>query len=258
MLALALSTKWSALWLIILFLILEFIKIVKKKNWQKLPFVLFSLVFTPLLVYLLIFLPYFLDGKTLVDFFQLQKQIIHFHFNWSSPHPYQSGPVAWIFNWRPVWYFADFSQIKWRRDIFAQGNPVLFLYFWFLPVFLWWWQQRLKSQKAIKKWREILFQPHYFLLAAFFACSFLPWLFFQRPMFFYHFLPALPYLILLITWPVYLFILTIKDKGLKQAFIFNFLFWPILLALVFYPHWTALPVPELAANLLYFLLPSWR
>jgi hypothetical protein len=44
----------------------------------------------------------------------------------------------------------------------------------------------------------------------------------------------------------------------KRALIFNFLFWPILVALIFYPHWVALPVPESAAASLYFFLPSWQ
>lgn len=258
MLALALSTKWSAGWLIILFLLLEFWRIIKEKSYQQIPFILFSLVLTPAVVYLLVFTPYFLSGKSLIDFIQLQKQIIYFHSTWASPHPYQSGPLAWIFNWRPVWYYADFSLNNWRRDIFAQGNPVLFLYFSLLPVFLWQWRRTIKNKKSIKKWQAMLFQNNYFLLLAIFLSSFLPWIIVARPMFFYHFLPALPYLILLFTWPVYLFTLTIKSKEISQAFIFNFLFWPLLIAIVFYPHWTALPVPETASKYLYFLLPSWR
>jgi len=258
MLALALSTKWSAIWLIMLFLLLELWQIIKKKNYQQIPFILFSLLLTPAVVYLLVFAPYFLSGKSLIDFIQLQRQIIYFHAHWASPHPYQSGPLAWMFNWRPIWYFADFSQENWRKDIFAQGNPVLFLYFSLLPIFLWSWRKSLKSKRSIKKWRAMLFQKEYFLLIAIFFSSFLPWIIVSRPMFFYHFLPALPYLILIFTWPAYLFSLTIKSKHQSQALIFHFLFWPILIAIVFYPHWTALAVPEVASNYLYFLFPSWR
>lgn len=257
-LALAVSTKWSAIWLMSFFLIVELCQIFKEKSYQQLPFVIFSLLLTPLLIYFLVFTPYFLSGKTLTDFIQLQKQIIYFHQNWASPHPYQSGPLAWIFNWRPVWYFADFSQKNWRKDIFAQGNPLLFLYFSLLPIFLWQWQKSLKNKRLIRKWRSMLWQKNYLLLIFLFLASFLPWILVKRPMFFYHFLPALPYLILIVTWPVYLFILGIKSQQQRQAILFHFLFWPILVAIIFYPHWTALAVPETASNYLYFFLASWR
>jgi len=257
-LALALSTKWSAVWLIGFFLILELYRLFKEKNFQQLPFIIFSLLLTPLFVYFLIFTPYFLSGKTIIDFCQLQKQIVVFQQNLTSVHPYQSSPLAWIINWRPVWYFADFSQKNWRKDIFAQGNPLLFLYFSFLPIFLWRWQKSLKNKRAVKKWRNMLFQKPYLLLICIFFASFLPWIVVRRPMFFYHFLPALPYLVLIITWPVYLFILSLKSQQQRQLLLFHFLFWPILVAISFYPHWTALPVPQRASNYLYFFLPSWR
>jgi predicted membrane-bound dolichyl-phosphate-mannose-protein mannosyltransferase len=137
MLALALSTKWSAVWLIMLFFCFELYGIIKQKSYQQLPFLFFSLFLTPAVVYLFIYIPYFFSGKSLIDFFQLQSQIINFQFNYASPHPYQSGPLAWIFNWRPIWYFTDLSESNWRKDIYAQGNPLLFLYLIFLPIFLW-------------------------------------------------------------------------------------------------------------------------
>jgi dolichyl-phosphate-mannose--protein O-mannosyl transferase len=258
MLAFALSTKWSAIWLIGFFFILELYQLVKEKKLQQLPFTIFSLLLTPVFVYFLIFTPYFLSGKTLTDFYQLQKQIIIFQQNWASPHPYQSSPLAWMINWRPVWYFADLTENNWRKDIFAQGNPVLFLYFLFLPIFLWRWQRSLKTKRAITKWRNLLVQKTYLLLICLFFASFLPWIVVTRPMFFYHFLPALPYLILIVTWPIYLFILSRQSQQQRQLLLFHFLFWPVLIAIIFYPHWTALPVPEAASNYLYFVLPSWR
>ena len=257
-LSLALLTKWSALWLILFFFILEFVKIIRNKSWQKMPFLLFSFVLTPIVIYLVAFVPYFFSGKSIKDFIQLQQQIVNFQFNWASPHPYQSKPLTWMFNWRPVWYFADFSQLNWRRDIYAQGNPIIFLYFLFLPVSLWIYLRNLKNRRLMKKHQQMIFQAPYYLLIAIFCFSFLPWQLINRPLFFYHFLPALPYLILLITWPVYFYTLNFKSLNKKRALIFNFLFWPILVALIFYPHWVALPVPESAAASLYFFLPSWQ
>jgi len=258
MLALALATKWSAMWLIIFLLLSELWRIKKEKKFQKIPFVIFSLLLMPVAVYLLVFIPYFLSGKTVSDFIQLQSQIINFQFNYASPHPYQSGPLAWLINWRPVWYFADFSLKNWRQDIYAQGNPVVFLYLLLLIPFLWWWKKSFKTQRLKKQWQEMIFQKPYRLVIAIFFSSFLPWAIINRPLFFYHFLPALPYLILLIAWPVYLFSLTLKSKEQKRVLIFHFLFWPVLAMAIFYPHWTALAVPEQAAHYLYFLLPSWR
>jgi dolichyl-phosphate-mannose--protein O-mannosyl transferase len=257
-LSFALLTKWTALWLILFFFILELGKTIKSKSYQKIPFLLFCLVLTPVVVYFLAFIPYFLSGKSIDDFFALQRQIVNFQFNSANSHAYQSKPLAWIFNWRPVWYFADFSQTNWRSDIYAQGNPAIFLYFFLLPIFLWRWFKGLKNHRLVKKYQETIFQTPYYFLTAIFCFSFLPWQLVSRPLFFYHFLPALPYLLLLVVWPIYLYSLSLKSLSKKRALIFNFLFWPILVAIIFYPHWTGLSVPESAASVLYFFLPSWR
>jgi hypothetical protein len=116
----------------------------------------------------------------------------------------------------------------------------------------------LKKQRTIKKWREMLFRPTYLYLIIIFLSSFLPWILIDRTDVFLSFFTRAPLLVLLVTWPVYLFSLTIKSNAQRQVLIFHFVFWPVLIAMIFYPHWTALPVPERAAHYLYFLLASWR
>lgn len=77
-------------------------------------------------------------------------------------------------------------------------------------------------------------------------------------MFFYHYLLAVPFLLVLVAYFLLRFINQIKDQSRRRAVLFNLLFWPFFFFILFYPHWTALPVPENFAKIFYFLLASWR
>lgn len=244
---LALASKWSVLWIILFLLIREWMLL---RNLQKLPFLLFSLLITPLFIYFLSYMPMFWHGKNIFDFFFLQKTIILSQFTNPGTHLYSSGPLDWLLNVRPVWYFVTKSDATWSANIYALGNPLLGLYL--LATFL------ISIIFLIKQKISLLAHKTVYLIFLFYLASLLPWLFFARIMFFYHYLLALPFLIILLSYFLIFFREKIEDVAKKRAFIFNSLFWPLLFFIVFYPHWTAISIPTDFAQAVYFFLPSWR
>lgn len=247
-LALALSVKWTAFWFILLILIKEVASI---KSYRELPFLLFCFLLTPIFTYVLSYLPMFFSGHGLADFFVLQKTILLSHLSNPSFHLYSSDPLSWLINWRPVWFFTNPNLGNdFVANIYALENPLLsfYLLITFLLVFL----------SLLKKDKLSLARKTVWLLFSFYLASFLPWIFFSRPMFLYHYLPALPFLIILLAY----FLLNLLEKisGLekRRALFFNLLFWPFFFFLLFYPQWTAWPVPENFANTIYFSIASWR
>lgn len=246
-LALALATKWTALWIILLIFAKEFLVL---KDYKKLPFLIFSLLLTPIFIYVLSYLPMFIGGRNLADFLLLQKTIAISHLSNPSTHLYSSKPLAWIFNLRSVWFFTADRGAGLSTNIYALENPLLNLYYLLalLLTTLFLFMERKASLR--RKILSLLFLLYLF--------SFAPWLIFSRLMFIYHYLPAMPFLIALLSYFLINFFDKIEDQKQKRAIVFNVLFWPFFIFILFYPHLTALSVPTSFANAVYFLLPFWR
>jgi len=77
-------------------------------------------------------------------------------------------------------------------------------------------------------------------------------------MFFHHYLPALPFLISIMSYLLLSSLNKITSQAKRRAWTFNLLFWPFFFFIIFYPHWTALQVPSDFANAVYFFIPNWR
>ncbi len=248
-LALSFSTKWTALWLLLLIFIRELTLL---RSYRALPFIFFSLILTPIFIYVLSYGAMFFAGHNLTDFFALQKTILSSQLSNPSFHLYSSDPLSWLLNWRPVWFFTSTSNLdnSFVANIYALENPLLSLYL--LVTFI------LLFLSLLKKDKLSLARKTVWLFFSFYLASFLPWIFFSRPMFLHHYLPALPFLIVLLSYFLLNLLEKITDKEKRKALFFNLLFWPFFFFLLFYPQWTALPVPEGFADLLYFAIPSWR
>ena len=244
---LALASKWSALWILLFLLIKELLML---KSIKKIPFLLFSLLLTPAFIYLLVYLPMFWQSQNLSDFFVLQKTILSSQLTNPNTHLYSSSPLVWILNLRPVWYFTTHFSTTWSANIYALGNPLLCFYMlivFFVSIFF-----LIKHKLNVSTHKNI-----YFILLLYLS-NFLPWIIFSRIMFFYHYLLAIPFLLILLSYFLISYFDKIKDKTRRRAWMFNLLFWPFFFFIFFYPHWTALPVPTNFAEVVYFFVPSWR
>jgi len=151
----------------------------RRDLWQIL--VAFSVV--PAAVYMLTYIPYFSLGHSLRDFVALQKSMYQFHASLTEGHPYQSHWLSWPLLLRPIWYEYYEAQPQVYRGILAIGNPII----WWasLPAFV------LVAVRAIRQ-RAL---PETFLLVGF-AISYAQFAFITRALFLYHFLPAIPFLIM--------------------------------------------------------------
>lgn len=134
---------------------------------------------------------------------------------------------------RPVYLYQNYKEGI-IANIYAIGNP---FFFWFgfiamvMSIFVF-----LKKRSA--ELAVLIFG--YFVLFA-------PWALSPRIMFVYHYLPSLPFMSIVLA-----FILK-KYKPLLA---------PVLILIVitfvyFYPHWTAIPIPEWLDKT-YYWFSSWR
>lgn len=241
----SLSSKWTAfgaIFAVSFFLIHQiYLKRERIRDYlfRSIPLWLFSFILVPSLVYLSAYLPFFIQGRELSDFWDLQKQMYWYHTNLEATHPYQSLWYTWPILIRPVWYFVS-SQGGLVANIYALGNP---LFFWFGLFAL-----LAVGLKTIK----VHPFPRIFTLFLYFI-FFTPWVLSPRVMFLYHYLPSLPFLAIITGF----FLNEISSTKWGKIFTFSFVGFCALIFLYFYPHWAAVHVPRWLSES-YFWLPTWR
>ncbi len=256
-LGLAGATKWSGFWFLICILGFQIFLLIYKKAYKLIPLSIFSLLLVPAMIYLSSYGQMFLQGKNFQHFLDLHKQIIWYQTYRDSGHAYASNPAAWFFNLRPVWYWQGVNQdAKLTANIYAVGSLSLqWLALPSLVLSIGTFFSNLSSE--LKKPAKVAFKislPNFTwaLLLALYLSSWLPWLFIKRISFYYHYLPALPWLMIFTAY----FLWWLRSLS-RWSFRLMLL---VLIAnfVVFYPHWTGLPVSKLWAEAIYFSLSSWR
>ena len=218
--------------------------------------VILSFVLIPMVVYLLVYTPFFTSGHSWEKFLELQRQMWGYHTNLKATHNYQSQAWSWPLMLRPVWFWVNYKGDK-IANIYNLGNPAIWwIGLLILPVAIW---------KAIK---ASFFSPsrsHFVpprrclksdtseeglpLVVFCYFAFWLPWLFSPRIMFLHHYLPAIPFLCILIAW--------FLDKIKKELFVISYLLFVILSFSFFYPIYTGLLIPRKFLDFIMWL-PSWR
>jgi len=274
----SLASKWTALYTIFIFgfyFIYQFVQMDKKERLKFIGRMVFTIpicfIVVPIFIYFLSYLPFFflehpmiaqqVDKKSaivkieqtvcptlgfsqkicdnLAVLWSIQQQMYWYHTRLSATHPFQSAWYSWPFDARPVWYYVRSEDSK-VANIYNLGNPVI-LWFGILALFHTLWQ-------AVKTRSFALI----FVLLSYVA-FWLPWAMSPRIMFFYHYLPSIPFLTLAISY----LLLSGWQNKLGRVLIVGFLVLSGLIFFYFYPHWSALPVPKWLSDS-YFWFPSWR
>jgi dolichyl-phosphate-mannose--protein O-mannosyl transferase len=145
--------------------------------------VLLAFTLVPAAVYLLTYIPYFMLGNGVRDFVAHQVSMYQFHASLTEPHPYQSPWWSWPVLLRPIWYEYYEAVPQVNRGILAIGNPII------------WWASLPAFGVAAYRAARTRSLPETFLLVGF-AISYLQFAFISRALFLYHFMPALPFLIM--------------------------------------------------------------
>jgi dolichyl-phosphate-mannose--protein O-mannosyl transferase len=268
----------------------------KKKNWKeiigaisKTKSALFvGLIVVPLLVYIAAYGQMFLQGKTLFcfektatqgkcyferiiindntvwegyisHFAMLHRQIWWYQTHLTATHTYQSRPEQWFLNLRPVWFHVDYgTNSETVANIYAFGNTALFLLGAIAAIFTALYLL-LQHQKSIKKSLIKINKKHFFALT-FMLVSYgfvwLPWVISPRIMFFYHYTPAVPLLSIILAFWLYHMLLS-KQQAVRMLAQFS-IASIIVFFIIWFPLWTAIPVPKEFANNVYFALKSWK
>lgn len=256
-LGLGLATKWSALYFIGFVGLHWLSNLARSRNifhrthlWEA--FAYLSLIPS---IYLMSYLHYFFMGYDFSQFIELQRQMAHYHTHLTAKHSYQSTPLEWIFNLRPVWYSVDYINETTFANIYNLGNSVL----------LW-----LGLGIAISETRTSIRNrgtPLTGILLLYFI-NWVPWIASPRIMFFYHYLPSVVFLLILtgawmdrywdrrsaaVSVEPTLFPYTWKHT-LARLTPWAALGWFVL----FYPNATLVPVSKKWASAIYFAVPSWK
>ncbi len=292
---LALASKWSGIFVVgvvglfeglaYLAAVIKKPQAFKKNHWpilfkQTLAFALIRfivLLALPLTIYVLSYTQMFLQGKSLFcfeqreipgqcylevsdnsdgtvtdryisHFHELHKQIWWYQTTLEATHNYQSRPWQWFLNLRPVWFYVNYVGNNQIANIYAFGNPALF---WLGGTAVLFTIATLIRQ--IKKLASALtsLNPLLFVLLSYLVV-WLPWQLSPRIMFFYHYTPAVPLMsILLAYWLIQL------SKTARWLTVLSLLL-VVACFIIWYPHWTGLPVSTQFADQVYYLIKSWK
>jgi len=243
---LSLASKWTAIYWLLVFGFYWLLQLLKenKKNYfsflrQKFFIFLVFFLILPFGIYLLSYLPFFLNHHPFSQWWELQKQMWWYHTGLKATHPFTSPWWSWLIMKRPIWLFVKYGEGT-IANIYAMGNPLV------------WWGGLISLPGVI--WLTVKARSEKLGLVVFaYLALFLPWAFSPRIMFIYHYLPAIPFLSLFLAW----FLLwLLKKKEFKPIFV-GFLLLVTMTFLFFYPHWTGIEIAKWWDNL-YYWLPSWR
>lgn len=239
----ALSSKWTAVYLIVFFILLflhqrtlEFFsqhhKFTKSSltDFCKMFILNSSYLYIPVflliisLTYLSTYIPFFLSGHSFQRFQELLQQAWWYHMNLNATHDYASPWWSWPLNLYPVWYYVDYPKGA-IANIFASGNPLVFLGGIVSLIFL--------LIEYFKKPAQNLF----FIILGF-LIFWLPWSLSPRIMFLYYFLPTVPFISIAFGYQL---TKLYEDKNTKLSF------YILISAIIFffallYPLLTAIPL----------------
>ncbi|MDQ4045054.1 MAG: phospholipid carrier-dependent glycosyltransferase [Chloroflexota bacterium] len=201
-----------------------------------------SLGIVPLAVYLLTFTQFFLEGYTIEQFIQLQRETFHVHSTIRDGNVMASRWWEWPLALRHVWFGNRVLDDGRIATTYALGNPLL--YWAFLPAVAWlcihWWRRR---------------NPGLILLVVGFFGQWLPWMFVERSTYTYHFLPAVPFGCLAVAMAV--IHLCQRGSSWQRTLAIEYVVLVALTFAFFYPMFAFLPMSEEALALRMWL-PPWR
>ncbi len=220
------------------------------------------LVVLPVVVYVSAYGQWWLQKHTIEQFYQLHQQIWWYQTRLKATHGYQSPALSWPILWRPVWFYVKYqdhfdaagNKTLYIGNIYTMGNPVVWwagliaiLYGVWQAIFAIWNKIEEYDQKNVHL-RQICI-----LLIGYFG-MFLPWAVSPRIMFLYHYLPSVPFLCLLLAYGLW----KIRERGgIGEIGVRIFLGLVVAVFIFYYPHWSALPLPQDWVKY-YYWLPSWK
>ncbi len=226
---LAVSSKWSAIWVVPILGILW----IWRSNKFKLSTFLYLLLL-PFTIYLSTYLPMFLTGHNLSVWWEMQKQMWWYHTGLEATHPYTSAWWSWPLLIRPIYLYTSEEVGGMVSRIYAFGNPLVF-----------WFGLSSVAMSFVYAFYEKNKRLGFVIFS--YLVFFVPWAASPRIMFLYHYLPSVPFMAIATGY--------ILRRSPRLVFIY--LTTCLLLFLYFYPHWAGIQIP-LWLDQSYYWVNSWR
>lgn len=173
-------------------------------------------------------------------FIELQQQMYWYHTNLKAHHTYESKPVQWLLDLRPVWFYVDYKG-NFIANIYNLGNPIFMWAGFSSIIFMFLQFTKKRSFKFI------------FVLVSYLV-FFVPWLFSPRIMFYYHYLPSTPFLSISLGYALNE---VIERNKYGPILVGIFICAMAILFIYFLPLWTAISVPKEIYES-YFWFKSWK
>jgi len=262
-LGLAISTKWSGLYLLIALALFALLSDYRRFKYlgsstslrsvieSKLALRFLQFGVLPIVTYIATWAGWFASKtgwdrnwspSVLKSFWHYHSEILNFHAHLTESHPYEANPWSWLIQGRPTSLFyatpKNCGASSCAQEVIALGTPIL------------WWTATFTLAITIGYWiskRE--WQAE--ILVVIVAASYLPWFAFQqRTMFSFYAIAFEPFLLLTI---VYVF-----DKIPRNQRQLTFIFGAIILAnfLYFLPLYLGTPISYNSWHD-HMWLPSW-
>ena len=277
----AIASKWSGIFVLGIIFFYELLQIAeqlyhtietKKRKIQKkyfvealaqLGLVMVALIVVPSIVYIASYTQMFLQGKDFTHFIELHKQIWWYQSGLTATHTYQSTPLEWVINKRPVWMHVTYTETGERGDIYAHGNSIVLLAGLLAVLFYSFslLKKLLNSPDSKQPFAAVLATfrtPIAFTVLSYFT-MWIIWIRSPRIMFFYHYTPAIPFLVIILS--IFLqkvFDLPEKYQPLAQATVITTIILSLIYFIVFLPHWLGIPLPIKFVDSVFFFFESWK
>jgi dolichyl-phosphate-mannose--protein O-mannosyl transferase len=248
-LGLALATKWSALYFIVIFGAIALYRAFTHHTGRDLIRPSLSRIASfgalPIAVYITSWWGWFASSRgwdrnysdnPLTSFIYYHQEMLNFHTGLSEKHPYQANPWSWMVMGRPTSFFYETPTScgadACSQEVLALGTPLL------------WWAGTIAVAVVIGFWIRALLHrnidPAQTIIVAGISAGYLPWFFFQqRTVFNFYAIVFEPFLILALVYCARLFLTSQRRKS-DRAYHFSQFVLLSLFALV-------------AANFFYFL-----
>ena len=225
---LAVASKWSAIYAVPIYGVYW---LLHWRNFKK-SYLWFLLL--PPLVYVASYWQMFVTGHGWEIFTGVQQQMWWYHTNLKATHAYTSLWYTWPFDIRPVYMYTSSEVNNMVARIYNLGNPMVF------------WAGLVSVFSLVLVFVKNRSKNVLLVIFAYFI-FFVPWALSPRIMFFYHYLPSIPFMCIALGY--------VLRKNLRLAI--GILAICLLVFIYFYPHWAGLQVP-LWLDKSYYWFASWR
>lgn len=247
---LTIASKWNGAFglvgVAIIYLYILIKKQIKNRNikvlCKEIGMYIVFLLFIPITIYLLSYLPSFIakgESYSLKDVLQQQVGMYEYHSLQRDSHPYQSSWWQWFYDYKPLFAASDTLDVAKYDVIYFFINPVLSLgnivsIIMFIAYII--------IMKVKKKGLENKQQCIVIILGL--LTTILPWLFVKRSTYIYHFYPTLLFFILFITYMI-----QVIEKNKKFRYIGTiFLVFMGIAFVLFFPVISGMPFGEKYAD----------